>query len=108
MTTPLPFTELRAQAAQGPFNAHKYPDVKTWTIASTQSIASKIKDWETAELITRLLNADVYEALQQAVFAIPTTHGTFETVRRALTQLDGKAAPRAMIFHGGQWLEIQK
>lgn len=34
----------RADAAtEGPLFAHKYPDVKTWTVAAEESVASKIK-----------------------------------------------------------------
>ena len=35
---------------------------------------------------------EMYEALQQAAAAIPTTHGAFETVRKALAKADGRPA----------------
>lgn len=33
---------------------------------------------------------DLLEALRQAVFAIPTTHGAFEVVRQAIAKAEGK------------------
>lgn len=35
----------------GPWNAFKYPDVKSWTVAAKESIASKIKTEPDAQLI---------------------------------------------------------
>ena len=35
----------------GPWNAHTYPDVKTWTVASARTIANRIEKEADARLI---------------------------------------------------------
>lgn len=35
----------------GPWKAWKYPDTKTWTVAASKSVASKIEKKEDAQLI---------------------------------------------------------
>lgn len=51
----------------GPWNAHKYPDVKTWSVASDKSIASKIECEANATLIAAA--PELLEALEALVLA---------------------------------------
>lgn len=47
----------------GPWNAFKYPDVKSWTVAAKESIASKIKTEQDANLIAAA--PEMLEALEK-------------------------------------------
>ena len=47
----------------GPWIAWKYPDVKSWTVASKESVASKIKTEQDARLIAAA--PEMLEALEE-------------------------------------------
>lgn len=117
MTTPLPFTELRAQATQGPFNQEHVCDVIHIRGLTQEKAKGFTKDYRgiiatildsggvDAELITRLLNfahAGGVEAMNdmQRIFSgkpilrkgWADSGSINEAACNALAILDGKAA----------------
>lgn len=55
---------MKTKHTPGPWNAYKYPDTKTWTVAAKASVASKIKDEADAKLIAAA--PEMLEALETA------------------------------------------
>jgi len=85
---------------QGPWSALKYPDTRTWTVASRESIASKIKTEFDARLIAAapdLLDIAkwMYERLTSfqmvALWESPEEHALeMEIYRKVIAKAEGK------------------
>ncbi len=102
-TTNLSIVELLKLATPGKYTKHRISAFQ-WEIISGDGITpmciltcqpGDIEGERTleydVELVTRWLNYGpaAVEALLQATFAIPTTHGAFETVHKAHNTLNG-------------------
>lgn len=72
------------------WNAYKYPDVKTWTVAGSESVASKIKNASDAHLIAaapEMLTA--LESVQNFLLAFGV--GEVEEINRIIKKARGES-----------------
>jgi len=66
----------------GPWIACKYPDVKTWTVAANQSVASKIRSEADAKLIAAA--PDLLVACEKAWLLLDALNGLEVEYKAAL------------------------
>lgn len=74
----------------GPWSAIKYPDVKSWTVAAKESVASKIKSEVDARLIAA--SPDLLQALEIAREQLRQAWACIEHIKENAPDYEKKAA----------------